>query len=397
VAGDLIDIASARERVLAAVRPLGSERVPVTRALGRVLAEDISAEEDLPPFDSSAMDGYAVIAGPGGQLEVVDESRAGHPAERTLGEGQAIAISTGALIPDGADAVVPVERVEVSDGRVTVPETQPGANVRHAGDDVRRGQPVLRAGIALGPAELAVAASLGHSELPAGVRPRVVVLATGDELVEPGRPLGPGQIRNSNTIALAAQAERAGAEVVGNEIVRDSLEHTMAALRAALDRADVVCVSGGVSVGPHDHVKPALSELGVEEVFWRVALKPGKPTWFGTREDKLVFGLPGNPVSAMVTFHLFARPALRALAGATPDDTRASAVLDEPLPRNSARDEVVRCRLRAGDDGWHVTPTRDDQSSHVLTSMLDAEAFAVIEAGEGSVAAGERVPIELLR
>jgi molybdopterin molybdotransferase len=396
VAGDLIDIATARELVLSAVRPLSSERVPLRDALGRVLAEDVAAEEDLPPFDSSAMDGYAVIAGPADELEVVDESRAGHPAQRALAGGQAITISTGALIPEGADAVVPVERVEVNDGRVTVPATERGANVRHAGDDIRRGQAVLAAGIVLGPAELAVAASLGHAELPVGRRPRVVVLATGDELVEPGRPLGPGQIRNSNTVALAAQAAGAGAEVVGSEIVRDTLEDTTSVLRSALERADVVCISGGVSVGPHDHVKPALAELGVEERFWRVALKPGKPTWFGTRDEKLVFGLPGNPVSAMVTFHLFTRPALRALAGARPDDTRATAVLDEPLRRNSGRDEVVRCRLRADEDGWHASPTRDDQSSHVLTSMVGAEAFALVEAGEGNIEAGERVPIELL-
>ncbi len=396
MAGDLIDIASARERVLAAVDPLGGEELALHDALGRVLAEDVSAEEDLPPFDSSAMDGYAVIAGPAGELEVVDESRAGHPAERALAGGQAIEISTGAQIPDGADAVVPVERVQVQNGRVTVPATDVGANVRRAGDDVRRGVPVLRAGMTLGPAELAVAASLGRATLPCGGRPRVAVLVTGDELVEPGRPLGPGQIRNSNATAMVAQAERAGAEVVRNEIVPDSLEQTAAALRSALESADVVCVSGGVSVGPHDHVKPALAELGVEENFWRVALKPGKPTWFGTRGRQLVFGLPGNPVSAMVTFHLFVRPALRALAGARVDDTRVVAVLDEPLPRNESRDEVVRCRLRAEDDGWHVWPTKTDQSSHVLTSMLGADAFALVLAGEGTVEAGERVPIELL-
>jgi molybdopterin molybdotransferase len=396
MAGDLIDIATARDRVLAAVEPLESERVPLREALGRVLVEDVSAEEDLPPFDSSAMDGYALIAGPAAELEVVDESRAGHPARRALGSGQAIEISTGAQIPDGADAVVPVERVQVSDGRVTVPQTDVGANVRHAGDDVRRGEPVLRAGTALGPAELAVAASLGHASLPCGGRPRVAVLVTGDELVEPGQPLGPGQIRNSNAIAMVAQAERAGAIVAASEIVPDSLEATTAALRSALERADVVCVSGGVSVGPHDHVKPALSELGVVESFWRVALKPGKPTWFGTRGRQLVFGLPGNPVSAMVTFHLFARPALRALAGARVDDTRVSAILDEPLPRNANRDEVVRCRLRASDDGWHVTPTKQDQSSHVLTSMVGADAFALVLAGEGTVGPGERVEIELL-
>ncbi|HEY7629965.1 MAG TPA: gephyrin-like molybdotransferase Glp [Thermoleophilaceae bacterium] len=396
MAGDLIDIATARERVLAAVQPLGSEEVPLREALGRVLTEDLSAAEDLPPFDSSAMDGYAVIAGPAGELEVVDESSAGHPAERTLGGGQAIVISTGAQIPEGADAVVPVERVEVNDGRVTVPETKVGANVRRAGDDVRRGDDVLRAGATLGPAELAVAASLGHATLLCGARPRVAVLVTGDELVEPGQPLGPGQIRNSNAIAMTAQAERAGARVVTNAIVPDNLEDTTAALRSALDAADVVCVSGGVSVGPHDHVKPALADLGVEENFWRVALKPGKPTWFGTRGQRLVFGLPGNPVSAMVTFHLFARPALRILAGARADDTRVIAVLDEPLERNENRDEVVRCRLRAEDDGWHVTPTKNNQSSHVLTSMVGADAFAIVEAGEGSIAAGERVAIELL-
>src|ERR1044072_1909454 len=162
-----------------------------------------------------------------------------------------------------------------------------------------------------------------------------MVLPPGNDLGEPGRPLGPGQIRNSNTVALAAQAAAAGADVVGSEIVRDTLEETPSVLRSALERADVVCISGGVSVGPHDHVKPALAELGVEERFWRVALKPGKPTWFGTRDEKLVFGLPGNPVSAMVTFPLFTRPARRALAGARPDDTRATAVLDEPLRRNS--------------------------------------------------------------
>lgn len=394
--GDLLDIATARERVLAAVRPLGSEALALAEALGRVLAVDLAAAEDLPPFDSSAMDGYAVIAGSGGELDIVDESRAGHPAGRALGAGQAIAISTGALIPEGADAVVPVERVQVQDGRVTVPETSPGANVRRAGDDVHRGEPVLRAGSILGPAELAVAASLGHARVQCGVRPRVAVLSTGDELVEPGRPLGPGQIRNSNTVGLAAQAAEAGAEVVSSQIVRDRLEATTEALRSALDSADVVCVSGGVSVGPHDHVKDALSALGVEEVFWRVALKPGKPTWFGTRNHQLVFGLPGNPVSAMVTFHLFARPALRALAGAQPEETRATAVLDTPLPRNPGRDEVVRCRLRAAEDGWHVAPTKD-QGSHVLTSMLGAEAFALVAAGNGTVEAGERIPVELLR
>jgi molybdopterin molybdotransferase len=285
--------------------------------------------------------------------------------------------------------------VEVRDGRVTVPDTPPGNHVRRAGEDVLAGQLVIRAGTTLGPAELAVAASVGRDGLACGRRPREAVLVTGDELVGPGIPLGPGQIRDSNTTALAAQAERAGAEVLSREVVRDDLEATTAALGAALDRADVVCVSGGVSVGPHDHVKPALRSLGVEEQFWGVALKPGKPTWFGTRQQTLVFGLPGNPVSAMVTFHLFVRPALRALAGADPEDTRASAVLDEPVKRNPSRDQVLRCLLSAQEDGWHVRPTKA-QESHVLTSMLGAGAFALVVAGEGEVPAGERVPVELV-
>jgi molybdopterin molybdotransferase len=167
------------------------------------------------------------------------------------------------------------------------------------------------------------------------------------------------------------------------------------ALGAAFEAADVVCVSGGVSVGTHDHVKASLDELGVEESFWGVRLKPGKPTWFGTAGRRLVFGLPGNPVSAMVTFHLFVRPALRALAGAAPADTRATAVLDSPVPLNPAREEVVRCRLAARDDGWHVEPTKE-QGSHVLTSMLGADALALVPAGDGELAAGERVEIELI-
>jgi len=279
---------------------------------------------------------------------------------------------------------------------VRVPDVAPGANVRRSGEDVRAGTVVITAGTELGPAEVAVLASLGLARVSCGAVPRVAVLVTGDELREPGQPLGPGQIRDSNTFALAAQAIRAGASVVRRGVVRDDREATEAALAAALGEANVVCVSGGVSVGPHDHVKPALAALGVEERFWGVRLKPGKPTWFGERHGRLVFGLPGNPVSAMVTFHLFARPALRRLAGGEPDDRRATAVIDEPLARSPQRDQVIRCRIEARDDGWHVSPTKE-QGSHVLTSMLDAAAFALVPSGEGELPAGSRVDIELLR
>jgi molybdopterin molybdotransferase len=241
-----------------------------------------------------------------------------------------------------------------------------------------------------------VLAALGRAQVRTGAVPRVAVLVTGDELVAPGEALLPGQIRNSNGYAIAAQASRAGARVLPTVIVRDDRGATEGALAEALEAADVVCVSGGVSVGPHDHVKPALAALGVEERFWGVRLKPGKPTWFGTREGKLVFGLPGNPVSAMVTFHLFARPALRRLAGADPLDARTHANADEPLDRSPERDQVIRCRLELRDDGWHVRPTKA-QGSHVLSSMLDAQAFALVEAGAGEIGAGERVDIELVR
>jgi molybdopterin molybdotransferase len=392
----LISIAEGRERVLAEALPLPPEDVALEHALGRVLADDVRAGENLPPFDSSAMDGFAVVAGPAAELAIVGESRAGHPAERGPERGEAIRISTGAAIPPGADAVVPIERVHVADGRVSVPDTAAGAHVRRSGEDVRAGEPVIAAGTELGPAEVAVLAALGRPEVRAGAVPRVAVLVTGDELVAPGAPLEPGQIRNSNGYAIAAQASRAGARPLPTVIVRDDRGATEGALADALDAADVVCVSGGVSVGPHDHVKPALAALGVQERFWGVRLKPGKPTWFGVRDGRLVFGLPGNPVSAMVTFHLFARPALRRLAGADPADTRTRAIADVPLERSPERDQVIRCLLDLRDDGWHVRPTKA-QGSHVLSSMLDAQAFALVASGDGAIAAGERVEIELVR
>jgi molybdopterin molybdotransferase len=398
----LISIEEARMRVLEAAWPLGVEHVTLDAALGRVLAEDLTSGIPVPPFDSSAMDGYAVAAGPGAELEVVGESRAGHPAAVAVRDGTAVRISTGAAVPEGADAVVPVERAEPAgpgevskDGLVRVPAIAPGENVRYAGEDVGAGDVVLRAGTVLGPAELGVAASVGRPGLRCAVRPRVALLVTGDELTEPGESLRPGAIYSSNRFALAAQIERAGARLVVRESVPDDATGTSAALTRALESADVVIVSGGVSVGPHDHVKGALGELGIEERFWGVSLRPGKPAWFGVGRRALVYGLPGNPVSAMVTFQLFVRPALAALQGADPSAARGQAVLDEAVPRNPRREEAVRVRLRPDRDGWHATTT-GEQGSHMLTSMLHADALAFVAAGEGTVAAGERVEVELL-
>jgi molybdopterin molybdotransferase len=399
---DLISIDEARRRVLDAVTPLAAEDVPLDSALGRVLAEDVASSIPVPPFDSSAMDGYAVAAGPASELEVVDESRAGHPATVAVRRGTAVRISTGAAVPAGADAVVPVERSEPlqpgeasGNGRVRVPATATGENVRYAGEDVRAGDVVLPAGTVLGPAEVGMAASVGRPTLRCARRPRVALLVTGDELTHPGERLRPGAIYSSNRFALAAQVVRAGGELVLAESVPDTAAGTREALARALEAADVVIVSGGVSVGPHDHVKDALTEHAVEERFWGVRLRPGKPAWFGTHPRGLVYGLPGNPVSAMVTFQLFVRPALAALQGADPSAPRGEAVLDEAVPRNPRRDEAVRVRLRPDRDGWHATPT-GEQGSHMLTSMLGADALAFVASGQGEVAAGERVEIELL-
>lgn len=390
--------------MLSRVRPLELEAVPLGEALGRALGQELTSVEDIPPFDGSAMDGFAVRAedtrgaGPDApvELSVVGESRAGVPATRGPGPGEAVRISTGAMLPPGADAVVRIEDTADRDGVVEVHVEVPrGKEVRRAGEDIAAGEQVLRPGLVLGAEELAVAASVGAGELRCRRRPAVAVLVTGDELVEPGVALGDGQIRNSNGIAIEALACDAGAAVAARATVGDDYRATVEALRSALS-ADVVVTTGGVSVGPHDHVKPALEELGVEEVFWGVALRPGKPTWFGTRDDTLVFGLPGNPVSAIVTFHLFVRPALAALVGSHPRARRTKAVFDDDYEKRPGRAHVVRCRLEARDDGWHVRPTKKAQGSHVLTSMLDAEALAHLEVQRGDVRAGERVEIEIL-
>lgn len=403
-ARELVEIEQARRMILEAVRPLPAASVELDAALGRVLAEDVIAEDPVPGFDNSAMDGFAVraadLAGAGADapvtLAVVGESRAGRPCTRELRGGEAIAISTGAMIPKGADAVVKVEDVRARNGAVEVRMSAPaGCEVRRAGEDISPGRRVLEHGRPLGAAELGVLASLGRTQALCSARPRVSLLVTGDELIAPGGRARTGAVRDTSTHTIRALARLAGAEIVGAALVPDEEDRTVAALASALEGADAVVVCGGVSVGRHDHVKPALRSLGARELFWGVALKPGRPTWFGTLEARLVFGLPGNPVSAMVTFALLARPALRALQGAAVDDGRRSAILDRDYEKPAGRAHALRCRLRAGEDGWHVEPT-GAQGSHILTSMLDADVLAVIPANVTSVRAGERVAVEPL-
>jgi molybdopterin molybdotransferase len=247
----------------------------------------------------------------------------------------------------------------------------------------------------LGPAELGAAVAAGAARLTVARMPRVAVLCTGDELRAPGEPLGPGEIHNSNAPMLAALATRSGAEALDQGRLPDDLAATEAGLQTALLHADVVVVSGGVSVGPHDHVKPALAALGVHERFWGVALQPGKPTWFGDREGKLVFGLPGNPVSAVVTFVLFVRPAIAALQGAAPADQALTARLGVAVKRNRAREQAIRVRLERR-DGAAVAIPNGPQGSHLVTSLLGADALAFIPPGEGELPEGTSVALEAL-
>jgi molybdopterin molybdotransferase len=392
----LLSIEAARAEVASRCAPLTAEPVAIEDARGRVLAADLLAIADVPGFDNSAMDGFAVRSdASSGALRIVDESRAGRPASRALADGEAIRISTGAALPAGADAIAPVERVHEADGHVTLTTpVAPGQHVRRAGEDLCAGTVALTAGTVLGPGALSVAVGAGAGTLSCARRPRVAILSTGDELRPPGSPLGPGEIHNSNAVMLAALAAQEGAEIVTATAVGDTREATKTALSTALGEADVVVLSGGVSVGPHDHVKPALEALGVTERFWRVDLQPGKPTWFGTRDAQPVFGLPGNPVSSFVTFALFARPALRALQGANPLPPREQATLTEDVLRRG-RTQAVRVRLNASDGTLRATPT-GAQGSHVTASLAAADALAFVATGDGLAEAGAQVPVERL-
>jgi molybdopterin molybdotransferase len=401
----LVDIDDARGRVLGCVTPLESEAVELGPAVqGRVLAEDVTADEPVPAFDSSAMDGFAVraedLAGASASepitLRVTDEARAGAPAARAVSAGEAISISTGAVIPAGADAIVRIEDTRQDGDRVQIRAAPAaGRDVRRTGEDIRAGQAVLGSGTVLGPAELGVLASLGRGGVECARRPRVSVLVTGDELVGPGEPMRPGGVRDSSSQSISALVRSAGGEVVYAELVRDDAVGTREAIARAVEDADVTVICGGVSVGSHDHVRPALQELGAQQVFWGVALRPGRPTWFGTAGRGLVFGLPGNPVSAIVTFVLLVRPALRALLGARDGDRTATAVIDSDYTKRPGRAHAVRCRLIAREDGWHAEPT-GAQGSHILTSMLGADVLAMVPSDTAGVRAGERVGIEPL-
>ena len=387
-----MSIEEAQRLILERVRPLETERVPLEETAGRVLAEPATARVDLPPFDSSAMDGFAVrSADTPGRLPVSERIAAGHPASGSLEPGQAMGIAAGGAVPDGADAVIPLEYVVEHDNEIEIAErVSPGADMRPRGGDIREGDAVVEAGEVLGAAQIGALAAAGIADISSSRRPRAAVLATGSELRRPGEELAPGQIYEANTLLLAALLRDVGAEVERIEAVADDPDAHRAALEQGL-RADVLVTSGGVSVGPHDLVRSVGASLGVEEVFWGVAVKPGKPLWFGVRGPTLVFGLPGNPVSALVTFELFVRPAVRALQG-----------VREPLPRfqpgrlvqavkpNPARTELARARssISGGGVGLDVVT---GQESHMIARAAGADALVLIPPGEEELPAGTAV------
>jgi molybdopterin molybdotransferase len=388
----LLSIDEAVDLILSRVTPLEAEDVPLADAAGRVTAEPTHSAVDLPPFPSSAMDGFALrAADTPGTLPVVARVAAGRPAPRALAAGEAMAIATGGVVPDGADSVVPIEVVTETDSTVAVTgNVARGDNVRRRGGDLRVGDVVVEPGVRLGPAHLGALAAAGVTSVRCARLPRVAVVVTGTELRAPGEPLEPGQIYDANGFILAAQLQSAGAEVERLPFVADDEAATRAAIEHGLT-ADALVTTGGVSVGVYDLVRAAEAELGVEEIFWRVAMQPGKPVAFGVRDRTLVFGLPGNPVSSLVGFELFVRPALLALQGlAEPRPAFRPGRLAAPARRLAARDALLRARSRV-EGGTLVLEPLTGQQSHMIAHAATADALVLVPQGEGELPTGSPV------
>lgn len=395
-----VSFEEARNLILNNVAPLGTERVPLLRAAGRILAEEFRAPWDLPVWDNSAMDGYAVRAEDCSApvtLAVTDYLPAGGSAEGVVVQpGTAVKIMTGAPIPQGCTAVVPFEETEEHGDSVHIPgRVEVRDHIRFRGEDIRTGDAVIPPGTLLRPPEINLLASFGQVDVTVFRQPRVAILSTGDELVELGEPLAPGRIVNSNAHSLAAAVLEVGGEPVLLGIARDNRESHLEKLRAGLT-ADVLITSAGVSAGDRDLVREVLTELGARQVFWKVDIKPGRPTAFSLYGQVPVFSLPGNPVSTMITFEEFVRPALLQMQGhATVIKPTVKARLLEPAKKKAGRVQFLRVQVRSSAEGLLATSS-GDQNTGILRTMVRANGIAILPAERDRLAAGEEVDVHLL-
>lgn len=389
----------ARKIILESVVPLGVEKVEILSAAGRVLAEDISAPWDMPLWDNTAMDGYALHAADCPEtatLKLAGFLPAGDHMTAEVERGTAVKIMTGAPIPPGADAIVPYEQTEEKDDHVCIKgAVKPGDHIRFKGEDVKTGEMVLPAGTLLRPSEISMLASFGKVFVPVHRSVRVAILSTGDELLEPGEALVPGKIINSNSLALAAAVKQAGGIPVMLGIARDNRESLREKLIEGL-KADVLITSAGVSAGDCDYVRDVLSELMVIQAFWKVDIKPGRPTAFGLRDGKPIFSLPGNPVSSLLTFEEFVRPALLKMMGHSRVlRPMVKATLKEDVRKKPGRVNFIRVAVEQ-ENGEFFVKSAGKQDTGFLKTLLLADGIAVIPVGQGDLKAGDRVDVHLL-
>ncbi len=391
----LTSVADALSRLLHDVPETGHETVPIASALGRVLAVDLSARRSQPPFNASAMDGYAVFARDaveGARLTVVGESRAGCRYAGQLSDGQAVRIFTGAPVPDAADAILIQENAEPSGGDIRVLKSvEPGRYLRPEGLDFKVGEILLKAGIILNPRTIALAASMNLPELPVRKRPRVAILATGDELVPPGGDPGIDQIISSNGAGISLLVSASGGQPDDRGIAEDRIEAIGDALPGS-GEADILVIIGGASVGDHDLVQETLTRRGMTLDFWRIAMRPGKPLMVGELHGMKVLGLPGNPVSAMVCAHIFLKPLIRKMLALGEQTSISSARLTADLPANDERQDYIRSTLSRDDTGLLVTPF-SRQDSSMLATFAHSDALIIRPPHGAALKTGETVPI----
>ena len=396
----LLPVDEAKARILKGAKALAPEMVPLRQALGRVLAKNVTAKRDQPPFPASAMDGYAVrhadIASVPATLRIIGVAPAGHGFRGKVKHGEAVRIFTGAPMPKGADTVVIQENTTADGAHVLIRETaQPGANIRVAGVDFRRGEELLKAGTTVDARTLGLAAAMNCATLAVHRKPKVAIFATGDELVMPGTTPRPDQIMSSNSFALSAFVSRFGGEPIDLGIIPDRLTAIRRAIRKS-ESADVLLTTGGASVGDHDLVQDALAAEGIKLDFWKIALRPGKPLMYAKADQRRILGLPGNPVSALVCSRIFLKPLLDIFLGRNPAETLKTARLTASIPANDQRQDYLRARMSEDDSGQLLVTPMPKQDSSLQRALREAGALIVRSPFAGPVEAGGSVSVLLL-